>query len=207
MGPPSRRDYSKDLYEGCEGVFNDYLSCRVLPAIQEKNDDDFMLQEFVKRWANHKIMVTKIGRFFHTLDSYYIPRRYLPSLKEVGFGCFLEIVYGKMKVKVKDVVIALINQERQRNEIDGSLVKDVLQIFFEIGKENYSDYYVDDFETDFLTDTTEYYTREGFIGITAAECLKMEKEMGSCYFPSSIVDKLLKIVQGLEKEMTLSDEN
>ncbi|RZC80997.1 hypothetical protein C5167_043577 [Papaver somniferum] len=206
MGPPSRRDYSKELYERYEGVFNDYLRSKVLPAIQEKDDDISILQEFVKRWANHKVMVTKLGRFFHTLDRFYIRRSSLPSLKEVGFGCFLEIAYGKMKVKVRDVVIALINQERQGNEINGSLVKDVLEIFVKIGNENYSDYYVDDFEIAFLTDTAGYYTRKGFIGISVAECLKMEKEMVSCYLPSGTVGKLLKIVQGLGKEMTLSDD-
>ncbi|KAI3931667.1 hypothetical protein MKX01_025082 [Papaver californicum] len=98
-----------------------------------------MLQEFVKRWANHKVMVSKLSRFFNIVDRYYNPRRKLPSLKDVGFSCFIGIVYEKMKVKVKDAVIALINREREGNEIDRSLVKDVVEIFVEIGNVNGKD--------------------------------------------------------------------
>ncbi|KAI3992507.1 hypothetical protein MKX01_022598 [Papaver californicum] len=191
-------DYSKNLYERYEGVFNDYLSCKVLPAIQEKHDDASMLQEFVKRWANHKVMVSKLSRFFSIVDRYYIPRRKLPSLKDVGFGCFREIVYEKMKVKVKDVVILLINREREGNEINRSLVKDVLEVFVEIGNHNL-DYYVNDFETAFLTDMVDYYTRKGSNEIAVLECLQMEKDKVSHYLHSSTEEKLLKQVQGLER--------
>ncbi|KAI3863286.1 hypothetical protein MKW92_013571, partial [Papaver armeniacum] len=48
--------YGEVIYARYEGVYNDYLKSKVLPAIQEKNDDVSMLQEFVKRWANHKVM-------------------------------------------------------------------------------------------------------------------------------------------------------
>ncbi|KAI3885925.1 hypothetical protein MKW92_005327 [Papaver armeniacum] len=149
-------DYSKDLYERYQGVYNDYLSCRVLPAIQQKQDDVSMLQEFAKRWANHKVMVSKLCRFFDYLERYYIPRRQLPSLKDIGFSCFREIVYEKMKVRVRDAVILLINREREGNEIDRGLVKSVLEVFVEIGNENGKDnldYYVNDFKTAFLSDT------------------------------------------------------
>ncbi|KAI3992513.1 hypothetical protein MKX01_022604 [Papaver californicum] len=207
-------DYSKDVYERYQGVYNDYLTSKVLPAIQEKNDDVSMLQEFVKRWANHKVMVSKLCRFFNYLDRFYIPRRKLPSLKDVGFGCFREIVYEKMKLKVKDAVIALINRERNGSKIDRGLVKDVVEIFVEIGNVNGKDnldYYVNDFETAFLTDIVDYYTRKGSIEIMVVECLQMEKDKVSYYLHSSTEEKLLKQVQGqvlpessqhvLEKEM------
>ncbi|KAI3966511.1 hypothetical protein MKW92_051790 [Papaver armeniacum] len=96
-------DYSGKLYERYKGVFDDYLQSKVLPAIQEKkNDDVSMLQELVKRWENHKVMVTKLSRYFNYLDRVHIPRKmaieglYVPSLRDVGFGCFREVVYEKM---------------------------------------------------------------------------------------------------------------
>ncbi|KAI3833323.1 hypothetical protein MKW98_006422 [Papaver atlanticum] len=189
-------DYSEDLYERYKGVYNDYLSCKVLPAIQEKNDVS-MLQEFVKRWANHKVMVSKLCRFFNFLDRFHIPRRELPSLKDAGFGCFREIVYEKMKLKVRDDVISLINRERKGNEIDRSLVKDVIEVFVEIGNNNL-DCYVNDFETPFLTDLVDYYTRKCSIGITDVECFQMDKDKVSHYLYSSTEEKLLKQVQGPE---------
>ncbi|KAI3894484.1 hypothetical protein MKX03_013815, partial [Papaver bracteatum] len=144
QAPPHK--YSGQLYKRYQRVYYDYLRSKVLPAIQEKQqqhgDDVSMLQELVKRWANHKVMVTKLYRYFNYLDRQYIPQRmadhgvYVPGVKDVGFRFFREIVYAKMKVKVRDAVIQLINQERLGNEIDRSLVKDVLEIFVEIGNEN-----------------------------------------------------------------------
>ncbi|KAI3878401.1 hypothetical protein MKW98_001816, partial [Papaver atlanticum] len=85
------------------------------------------------------------------MDCHYPRISKRPSLKDVGFGCFHEIVYDKMKFKVKDDVIALVNRERHGNEMDTSLVKDVVNIFVEIGNGKL-DCYVNDFETAFLTD-------------------------------------------------------
>lgn len=64
---------------------------QVLPALRERHDE-FMLREFVRRWANHKLMVRWLSRFFHYLDRYFIARRSLPALKEVGLVCFRDRV-------------------------------------------------------------------------------------------------------------------
>ncbi|MCL7032907.1 hypothetical protein MKW94_008505 [Papaver nudicaule] len=207
-------DKCKVLYSRYENVYKNYLESKVLPAIQEKNDDVSMLQELVKRWANHKVMVTKLARYFNYLDRYHIPRNKLPSLKDVGFDCFRKIVYEKMNVKARDAVIVLINREREGNEIDKGLVKDVLEVFVGIGNEKGKDkldYYVNDFETAFLSDLVDYYTRKGSKEITALECLQMEKDRVSYYLHPNTEEKLLKEVQGevvpenaqqdLEKEM------
>ncbi|XP_022757183.1 uncharacterized protein LOC111304667 isoform X2 [Durio zibethinus] len=50
--------------------------------------DEFMLRELVKRWANHKVMVRWLSRFFHHLDRYFIAHRSIPALNEVGLTCF-----------------------------------------------------------------------------------------------------------------------
>jgi hypothetical protein len=51
-----------------------------------------MLKELVKRWDNHKIMVRWLSRFFNYLDRYFIARRSLPALSEVGLMCFRDLV-------------------------------------------------------------------------------------------------------------------
>ncbi|MCL7022058.1 hypothetical protein MKW94_002344 [Papaver nudicaule] len=191
--PP--HDYSEALYHRYEAVYNDYLKSKVLPAIQEKQQDGVcMLQELVKRWANHKVMVTKLCRYFNYLDRYYIARRGIPTLKDVGIGCFREV----------DVVISLINRERDGEEIDQTLLKNVLEIFVEIGNENDKknmEYYVNDFETAFLNDTKDYYTQKASswsqeeYAVKADECLQREKDRVSHYLHSSTEEKLLKIVQ------------
>ncbi|KAI3902488.1 hypothetical protein MKW92_033953, partial [Papaver armeniacum] len=121
-------DNSKELYERYQGVYNNYLESKVLPAIQEKHDDVSMLHEVVKRWENHKVMVKHLSRCFFYLDRFYIPRSGLPTLESVGFNCFRKIIgEGMMKVRIKDAVTRLINREQEGEETDQTLIKNVLQ--------------------------------------------------------------------------------
>ncbi|XP_026411074.1 cullin-1-like [Papaver somniferum] len=183
MGSPPTY-YSEELYKRYQGVFNDYLISKVLPAIQEKRDDVSMLQELVNRWANHKVLVTKISRVFHYLDRNYVVRKSLPSLKDAGFGCFRTIV--EMKVHVKHVVISLINQERDGEKTDQTLLKKVLEIFVDLGNdEDTQKWNVRSVSNWILEDYT----------VKAEECLKKEKDRVSHYLHSSTEEKLLKVVQ------------
>lgn len=93
---------------------------QVLPSLRDKHDE-FMLRELVKRWANHKVMVKWLSRFFYYLDRYFIARRSLPALNEVGLACFRELVcmssyvsphflylYGYKKPKLQQLLWAMI---------------------------------------------------------------------------------------------------
>ncbi|XP_022760538.1 cullin-1-like isoform X6 [Durio zibethinus] len=163
-----------------------------------------MLRELVKRWANHKVMVRWLFRFFHYLDRYFIARRSLPPLNEVGLTCFRELVYQELNAKVRDAVISLIDQEREGEQIDRALLKNVLDIFVEIGM-GQMDYYENDFEATMLKDTAAYYSRKASNWILddscpdymlkAEECLKREKDRVSHYLHSSSEPKLLEKVQ------------
>jgi hypothetical protein len=70
---------------------------QVLPSLREKHDE-FMLRELVQRWSNHKVMVRWLSRFFHYLDRYFISRRSLTPLKEVGLTCFRELVKHQLLI-------------------------------------------------------------------------------------------------------------
>ncbi|GER46235.1 cullin 1 [Striga asiatica] len=199
--PP--HDYSQQLYDNYREAFEEYITSTVLPSLREKHDE-FMLRELVQRWLNHKIMVRWLSRFFHYLDRYFIARRSLPSLKEVGLTCFRDLVYQELNGKVRSAVIFLIDQEREGEQIDRALLKNVLDIFVEIGM-GQMDYYEKDFEEALLNDTAAYYSRKASTWILddscpdymlkAEECLKREKERVSHYLHSSSETKLLEKVQ------------
>ncbi|GLT79422.1 hypothetical protein SLA2020_509110 [Shorea laevis] len=205
--PP--HDYCQQLYDKYRESFEEYITSTVLPSLREK-DDEFMLRELVKRWANHKVMVRWLSRFFHYLDRYFIARRSLPGLNEVGLTCFRDLVYQELNEKVRDAVISLIDQEREGEQIDRALLKNVLDIFVEIGM-GQMDYYENDFEASMLKDTAGYYSRKAsnwiledscpdympmyFVFPQAEECLKREKDRVSHYLHSSSVPKLLEKVQ------------
>ncbi|CAN6551396.1 unnamed protein product [Malus baccata var. baccata] len=197
--PP--HDYSQQLYDKYRESFEEYITSTVLPSLREKHDE-FMLRELVKRWTNHKIMVRWLSRFFHYLDRYFIARRSLPPLNEVGLACFRDLVYQELKPKVRSAVISLIDQEREGEQIDRALLKNVLDIFVEIGM-GQMDHYENDFEADMLKDTAAYYSRKASNWILedscpdymlkAEECLKREKDRVSNYLHSSSEPKLLEV--------------
>ncbi|KAG2721496.1 hypothetical protein I3843_02G071300 [Carya illinoinensis] len=199
--PP--HDYSQQLYDKYRESFEEYITSTVLPSIREKHDE-FMLRELVKRWGNHKVMVRWLSRFFHYLDRYFIARRSLPALNEVGLTCFRDLVYQELNGKVRDAVISLIDQEREGEQIDRALLKNVLDIFVEIGM-GQMEQYENDFEAAMLKDTAAYYSRKASVWILedscpdymlkAEECLKREKDRVAHYLHSSSEPKLLEKVQ------------
>ncbi|EFJ25647.1 hypothetical protein SELMODRAFT_173394 [Selaginella moellendorffii] len=199
--PP--QDYSQQLYDRYREAFEEYINSMVMPALREKHNE-FMLRELVQRWDNHKIMVRWLSRFFNYLDRYFIARRSLPALGEVGLMCFRDLVYQEMKNNVKDAVITLIDREREGEQIDRALLKNVLGIFVEIGMGSMEAYEAD-FEAPMLQDTAAYYSRKAASWIEedscpdymlkAEECLKREKERVGHYLHSSSESKLLEKVQ------------
>ncbi|KAF5731466.1 cullin-1-like [Tripterygium wilfordii] len=199
--PP--HDYSQQLYEKYRESFDEYITLSVLPSLREKHDE-FMLRELVKRWGNHKVMVRWLSRFFHYLDRYFIARRSLASLNEVGLTCFHDLVYTELHAKARDAVIALIDKEREGEQIDRALLKNVLDIFVEIGMGK-MDFYERDFEEYMLQDTSDYYTRKASNWILvdscpdymskSEECLKKERERVANYLHSSSEPKLVEKVQ------------
>ncbi|XBJ15476.1 hypothetical protein VPH35_007366 [Triticum aestivum] len=199
--PP--HDYSQQLYDKYREAFEEYIRATVLPSLKEKHDE-FMLRELVQRWSNHKVMVRWLSRFFHYLDRYFITRRSLTALRDVGLICFRDLIFQEIKGKVKDAVIALIDQEREGEQIDRALLKNVLDIFVEIGLGN-MDCYENDFEDFLLKDTTDYYSVKAQSWIVedscpdymikAEECLKREKERVGHYLHINSEPKLLEKVQ------------
>ncbi|KAH0725712.1 hypothetical protein KY284_001577 [Solanum tuberosum] len=103
----------------------------------------------------------------------------------------------------RDAVISLIDQEREGEQIDRALLKNVLDIFVEIGMGS-MDKYENDFEDAMLKDTAAYYSCKASNWILedsypdymlkAEKCLKREKDRVSHYLHSSSVTKLLEKV-------------
>ncbi|KAI9122857.1 hypothetical protein K1719_005746 [Acacia pycnantha] len=192
--------YSRRLYDKFRESLEEYILSTVLPSLREKHDE-FMLRELVKRWANHNVMVRGLFRFFNYLERRFLPLTLLPSLNVVGLTCFRELVYKEINGKVRDAVISLIDQEREGKQIDRVLLKNVLDIFVEIGM----DCYENDFEAAMLKDTASYYSQKASNWILehschdymlrVEECLKWEKERVAHYLHSSSEPKLLEKVQ------------
>ncbi|XP_050376175.1 cullin-1-like [Argentina anserina] len=198
-------DYSQRLYEKYGETFEDYITSAVLPPLREGQNEVVMLQVLVRSWEKHKVLETWLSRFFHYLDRYFIPRKSLRRLSDVGRNCFRNMVCRDLSVNVRNAVLGLVHKEREGEEIDRELLKKVIDVFVEIGR-GQMDVYIEDLEACLLKDTGEYYSRKtsGWIleeysyadyMVKAEECLRKERESASHYLPLSSEQKLVRTVQ------------
>jgi len=201
--PPN--NWSEQLYNYyCEAV-KEYLTARILPRIREKHDE-FMLRELVRRWENHKLLVRFLSHVFKYLDRFYVKRLSLPELSEVGSQQFHEIVFNAVKREVRTAILELIRRERECEIVDKKLVKQVVEIFVEMGGSRASlETYATDFEEMLLSTTADYYSRESakWAGNDsfpeymrkAEDRLKQEQDRVANYLHSSTEEKLLKVCE------------
>nr|XP_018633916.2 cullin-1-like isoform X2 [Nicotiana tomentosiformis] len=176
---------------------------QVLPSIQGK-EDEMLLHELVKRWNNHKTMTRWLLRFFYYLERYLIPKMRLPSLQETAYLAFYELVYGEMNDRVRDTVISLIDREREGEQIDQALVKNVLDIYVEMDEDSMK-CYAKDFEESMSKDTSIFYSTKASDWIASKsyedymlkveECLKNEEGRIQSYLRYIRKIKLLEVVE------------
>ncbi|WIA23650.1 hypothetical protein OEZ85_000353 [Tetradesmus obliquus] len=196
-------DYSEHLYQRYREAFNNYINDKVLPALREHRDE-VLLRELLSRWNNHKVMVRWLSRFFNYLDRYYVLRHSLHPLKDVGLLCFRDQVYADVKRNARSAVLKLIEREREGELIDKMMLKNILDIFIEVGMGS-MDHYERDFEEVLLNETASYYKRKAAEWINedscpeymlkAEDCLRLEEERVDNYLHASTKPKLLREVE------------
>ena len=78
-------------------------------------------------------------------------------------------VYSDMKRKARDAILQLIELEREGEQIDRPLLKNILGIFQEVGMGQMT-CYQQDFEAQLLKTTAEYYKRKAAVWIEEDSC-------------------------------------
>ena len=194
----------EQLYHDYRNIYERYIDSVVLPLLAKEYPGEFFLRELVKTWRDHKVMVRWLSHFFIYLDRVFTSRVSLPSIHEVGIICFREMVCKEMNARVVDVVLSLIEKEREKEKIDRALLKNVVDVFVEVGMKEL-EYYQHNFEAAIVEDTGKYYSRKASSWIMedscpdymvkAEECLKSERERVSHYLHSSSEQKLVGRVQ------------
>eukprot|EP00741_Cyanophora_paradoxa_P011788 tig00020563_g11392.t1 len=201
---------SQELYDRYKEAVNAYLVERVLPAVRDKHDS-YLLEEFVKRWDNHKVMVKWYLKFFAYLDRFHIPREKLKPLNDLGTHLFHETVFDAVKKDVRLVLLGMVRKERDGERVDRTLMKNTIQIFVDMDANNMSTY-ASDFEEAFLQETAEFYSRESARWIEecscpeymrkAEACLEEEKGRIGHYLNQSSETKLMKVCEDQLLERT-----
>ncbi|PPS10270.1 hypothetical protein GOBAR_AA10376 [Gossypium barbadense] len=177
---------------------------KVLPTLVNKQGAN-LLREFVVIWSNYKLMARWLCRFFEYLDRFFIPQHIeLESLNGISFSCFRDLVFKKLYCRLIEAALTLINQEREGQQIDCVLLKNVLDIFVEISDYKGANYY-EDFERIMLTEISGYYSRlasEWLLYDSSAEyvqkvfwCLNREKQRARQYLHPDTEVKIVQVVR------------
>lgn len=133
-----------------------------------------MLKELHQRWVNQKQMMKYLSTiFFKYLDRYHVPRHNLDTTKTVALKCFKKEVFDPVKDRVRGAILELVGREREGESIDHLLMKNVVQIFADLGLNENQDHaadveapseitlqcYQQDFEAKFIEESHQFYAR------------------------------------------------
>jgi len=212
-------NWSRELYQRHGETIERYLTTNVLPALRDKTGQGgtVLLKELQHRWTNHQIMNKWLKKFFTYLDRYYVKHHSLPTLSQAGLRCFRTNIYDEMKRDTTEAILDLINEERNGNIIDKSLVKNIVELYENMGMGSL-DAYNADLEEPLLNSTREFYSkkRDQWINdptptylIKAEQAIEEEKTRVMDYLNNSSESKILKVVDEeiLEKvEMELLEK-
>ena len=154
-------NWSRELYQRHGETIDRYLTETVLPALREKSGQGgpVLLAELKLRWGNHQIMNKWLKKFFTYLDRYYVKHHSLPTLTQAGLRCFRTRIYDEIKAETTAAIIGLVNDERDGQLIDKSLVKSIVELYEEMGMDTLDCYNVD-LEEPLLVHTREFYARK-----------------------------------------------
>ncbi|KAL6521414.1 hypothetical protein OROGR_017983 [Orobanche gracilis] len=145
--------------------------CRVSKQIFPLTPDEQQAVRGVRRKLDSENWPKEICAFKHRRDAQYQPSLFERSFTVAGPICSPvgDDVYNELSGQVRDAVISLIDQEREGEQVDGALLKNILDIFVEIGM-GQMHHYESDFEEAMLTDTAAYYSRKASNWIVDDSC-------------------------------------
>jgi cullin 1 len=198
-------NWSRELYQRHGETIDHYLTTFALPALQQKiGQGKDLLLEMKLRWENHLIMNKWLKRFFTYLDRYYVKHHSLPTLEEAGLRSFRSNIYDVMRSETTKAILMLVNDEREGKIVDRSLIKNIIELYENMGMGTL-DSYNSDLEDQLLESTREYCVsmREDWVSASTPDYLiKAEAAFAS---EKSRVDNYLN-ANTEKKVLTVLDE-
>ena len=122
------------MFELHQEFVRDYFEDAVIPQINSKSGEE-LLQEVVKQWNSYTIFAVLLNRLFD-----YINRNYLAQLglRSLGHECqseFKRKIAENLDDIIKNALQVQIQKERDGLEINRNVVKSLIQLYVDLGKE------------------------------------------------------------------------
>jgi cullin 1 len=152
--------WSGELYDRHTEFLNSYLGDVVYPSLQRVESikgEGGLLNQLSRRAENHGIMNEWLTKFFLYLDRFHVDYNELPSVEKKGILKFKELIFDRVKVPATEMMISLINLERNGTQIETSILKSIVKLYEDMGMGT-MDVYNNDFEAALLNSTRVYYS-------------------------------------------------
>ncbi|XP_061328701.1 cullin-4A isoform X2 [Pezoporus flaviventris] len=149
---------SATLYKQLRQVCEDHVKAQILQFREDSLDSLLFLKKINKCWQDHCRQMIMIRSIFLFLDrTYVLQNSMLPSIWDMGLELFRNHVISDKQVQNKaiDGILLLIEQERNGEAVDRSLLRSLLSMLSDL------QVYKESFEQRFLEETNCLYAAEG----------------------------------------------
>eukprot|EP01112_Ceratiomyxa_fruticulosa_P003545 TRINITY_DN1386_c0_g1_i3.p1 TRINITY_DN1386_c0_g1~~TRINITY_DN1386_c0_g1_i3.p1 ORF type:complete len:747 (+),score=118.94 TRINITY_DN1386_c0_g1_i3:321-2561(+) len=195
------------LYSGLSTEVHEHLQ-EVADRVANSHDSSFLI-ELGKAWNDHKTSMLMIRDILMYMDRVYVLNHNVPTVFDLGLSLFRDDIARNVRIKDRllKTVLSLIARERMGEVIDRGILRNVTQMWIDLGI-NTRSVYEDDFERNLLETTAQFYRVESQEFISGNSCseylkkaeirLKEEFDRVSHYLDPSTEPKLREVT---EKEL------
>eukprot|EP00095_Tigriopus_kingsejongensis_P003490 maker-scaffold875_size86197-snap-gene-0.15 protein:Tk03490 transcript:maker-scaffold875_size86197-snap-gene-0.15-mRNA-1 annotation:"PREDICTED: cullin-4B-like" len=149
---------SEQVYEALQALIEAHVQACVEPFLGESLDKLIFMKKMNECWSSHCRQMIMVRSIFLFLDrTYVLQHPAVLSIWEMGLDLFRRSILTHQLVQTRTVdgILMLIEQERHGDQIDRSLLKNLLRMLSDL------QIYQEAFEKKFLTATEKLYAAEG----------------------------------------------
>lgn len=186
--------HSFKLYSYYKKVISEY--CEENFAAMSSYTGEELLTSLAALWEKQTILVFWMQRVFQYLDRFFTKNNQeFPDLFSVALSAFQHCVYDRVKVKCMRAMVEAINRERNGQDVDQDVLRLLVEMLCTVGDQSpkivkqkstcdrlfwqssSKKFYKDDFETQFLSTTAEYYRAQVAGWLAECSCPRFLKEV------------------------------
>jgi len=196
--------YGDTLYQGLKEVVHNHLK-EVSTKVINSMDENF-LNELNVAWSDHKLSMIMIRDILMYMDRVYVTQNNCANVYDLGLTLFRDEIArsSRLRDRVLKGLMSLVQRERTGEQINRSLVKNIVQMLIEVGV-NSRTVYEEDFEKPFLETSSSFFRVESQEFISSNTCadymrkvearIKEELERCTHYLDANTEPKIKEVVE------------
>ncbi|XP_067130366.1 cullin-3-B-like [Centruroides vittatus] len=200
-----RNNHGERLYKEINEVIASYLTNEVRTQVLACLRNNF-LSKLNDVWNDFQTSMVMIRDVFMYLDNIYVRINNLNNVYDVGLILFRDkiIKYENISFYLRSTLLRMITRERKGENEDRTGIKNACDMLVSLGIGSDS-FYIEEFETPFLEQTNEFYTKESYRFLSAKDAMsyvrnaraRMEEEStrAKLCFGETTEKKVMKILE------------